>query len=66
MARKRRPGKKSKREMEDVYRLHRLEQGMPKGKLPFTKNRPACGLHGRAQSTDIRGRLLRVQLDKDG
>ena len=66
MARKRRLGKESKREMEDVCRLHRPEQGMPKGQLPSTKNRPARGLHSRAQVTDIYGRLLKVQLDKDG
>ena len=66
MARQRHPSKESKREMEDVCRLHRFEQGMPKGQLPFTKNRLARGLHGWAQATDIYGHLLRVQPDKDG
>ena len=50
--------------MEDVYKLHRLEQGLPKGQLPPAEDRSDGGFHSRAQAPDFYRRILEVQLDK--
>ena len=50
--------------MEDVYTLHKLEQGLPKGQLPPAEDRSDGGFHSRAQAPDLYGRILKVQLDK--
>ena len=43
-----------------------LEQGMPKGQLPPAEDRFAGGFHNKAQAPDFYGRILKVQLDKNG
>ena len=52
--------------MEDVQGLHKLKQDLLKGHLPPTKDRSAGGFHSRTQAPDFYGRILRVQLDKNG
>ena len=66
MAGKRRPCKDGKWEMEDMHGLHGSEQGMPKGQLPPAKDRLVGGFHNKAQAPDFYGRILKVQLDKNG
>ena len=46
--------------MENVRGLHRLEQGMPEGQFPLTKDRLACGFDSWAQIADVYGCLLRI------
>ena len=60
MTRKHRPSEESKWKMEDVRRLHRLEQGMPEGQFLFTENRLAGGLYSKAQVIDVHGRFLEI------
>ena len=52
--------------MEDVCGLHKLEQGLPKRQLPSTEDRSAGEFHSRTQAPDFYGRILKVQLDKNG
>ena len=44
----------------------RPEQGLPKGQLPPTEDRSTDGFHSRTQALDFYGRILYVQLDKNG
>jgi len=36
-------GKENQREMEDVYRLHKSQQGVPEICIPLTKHQPFGG-----------------------
>ena len=46
-------------------RVHRPEQGLPKGFIPFAKHRCPGRQRSRVQVAEFSGRLLRVQPDKD-
>ncbi|XP_019228075.1 PREDICTED: uncharacterized protein LOC109209286 [Nicotiana attenuata] len=52
--------------MEDVRRLHRPEQGMPKGLLPITSHRLVDRRDSRARAAKLLGCLLWLQSDPDG
>ena len=66
LASQRRPYKEGKWEMEDVRGLYKPEQGLPKGQLPPTEDKPADVFHSRTQAPNFYGRILRVQPDKNG
>uniref|UniRef100_A0A2N9FUY8 Uncharacterized protein n=1 Tax=Fagus sylvatica TaxID=28930 RepID=A0A2N9FUY8_FAGSY len=51
--------KEGQRQMEDVRRLHRPQQGLPKRQLPPTSDRPTGRLNRRTPVANLHGRLLR-------
>ncbi|GAV67909.1 hypothetical protein CFOL_v3_11412 [Cephalotus follicularis] len=51
---------KSKRQVEDVHRLHIPQQSLSKGSLPSSKDRLAGGCNLGLQNIKLLGRLLRI------
>jgi hypothetical protein len=49
--------------MANVCRLHKLEQGMPKGSVPSSMHRPGRGPHCRVRTPEFSRCLLRLSPD---
>ena len=59
-------GEKGEWKMEDVCRLHRIEQSLPKRQLPIPMYRPPHQLGNWAPVIELYGCILRLQPDQVG